>query len=60
MATYFSILAWRIPWIEEAGGHGVAKESDPTERLNNNKPITRSVNLARPLSWSGLSFPIHN
>ena len=31
MATYFSILAWRIPWIEEPGGHGVAKESDPTE-----------------------------
>ena len=20
MATYSSILAWRIPWIEEAGG----------------------------------------
>ena len=31
MATYFSILAWRIPWTEEPGGHGVAKESDPTE-----------------------------
>ena len=31
MTTYFSILAWRIPWIEEPGGHGVAKESDPTE-----------------------------
>ena len=27
MATYYSILAWRIPWIEEPGGtvHGVAK-----------------------------------
>ena len=38
MATYFSILAWRIPWTEKtiavAGyspwGH---KESDTTERL---------------------------
>ena len=20
MATHFSILAWRIPWIEESGG----------------------------------------
>ena len=35
MATHFSILAWRIPWIEEPGGlitwdH---KESDMTERL---------------------------
>ena len=27
MATYCSILAWRIPWTEEPGGlyHGVAK-----------------------------------
>ena len=39
MATYSSILAWRIPmdggaW--RAAVHGVAKESDMTERLNNN------------------------
>ena len=36
MATYFSILAWRIPWTEEPGGlqsMGVT-ESDTTERLN--------------------------
>ena len=30
MATHSSILAWAIPWTEEAGGlhtvHGVAKE----------------------------------
>ena len=26
MATYSTILAWRIPWTEEPGGlHGVAK-----------------------------------
>ena len=29
MATYSSVLAWRIPWTEEPGGlqsiHGVAK-----------------------------------
>ena len=28
MATYSSILAWKIPWMEEPGGlqfHGVAK-----------------------------------
>ena len=24
MATHFSILVWRIPWTEEAGGHGVS------------------------------------
>ena len=36
MATYFSILAWRIPWTEELGElhtvHGVAR-SDTTEQL---------------------------
>ena len=36
MATHSSILAWRVPWMEELGelqstGH---KESDTTERLN--------------------------
>ena len=33
MATHSSILTWRIPWTEEAGGatvHWVAKESDTT------------------------------
>ena len=23
MATYSSILVWKIPWTEESGGHGV-------------------------------------
>ena len=36
MATHFSILAWKIPWMEEPGriqsiGH---KEWDTTEQLN--------------------------
>ena len=40
MATHFSILAWKISmgrgdWW--AIVHGVAKESDMTEQLNNNK-----------------------
>ena len=35
MATHFSILAWKIPWMEEPGGlqpwgH---RESETTERL---------------------------
>ena len=30
MVTHSSILAWRIPWIEETWGH---KESDRTEQL---------------------------
>ena len=38
MATYSSILAWEILWTRgtwQATEHGVAKESDETERLNN-------------------------
>ena len=33
MATHSSILAWRIPWTEEPGGHGPRghRESDTTE-----------------------------
>ena len=36
MATHFSILAWRIPWMEELGGLQSMghKESDMTERLH--------------------------
>ena len=42
MATHSSILAWRIPWTEEPGGlqlMGVTKESDMTQKLNNNTYI---------------------
>ena len=30
LVTYSSILAWKIPWTKEPGGH---KESDMTEQL---------------------------
>ena len=36
---YSSILAWKIPWMEEPGGAivlGITKESDMTLQLNNN------------------------
>ena len=35
MATYSSILAWRIPWTEEPGGlqSMELQESDTTDRL---------------------------
>ena len=34
MATHSSILAWRIPWTEEAGGNARGrKELDMTEQL---------------------------
>ena len=36
IATYFSILAWKIPWTEEPGRLGPwdHKELDMTEQLN--------------------------
>ena len=35
MATYSSILAWRIPWTEKPGGlQSVRLQSDTTERLS--------------------------
>ena len=36
MATHSSILAWRIPWMEDLGGLQSTgrKESDMTERLH--------------------------
>ena len=42
MATHSSMLAWEILWTEKPGRatvHGVEKESDATELLNNNKGI---------------------
>ena len=48
MATYSSILAWRIPWTEEPGGLQSLglKELDTTERLTHTH-ITQS--LAHPV-----------
>ena len=39
IATHSSILAWRIPETKEPAGlvHGVAKESDLTDSVTNNK-----------------------
>ena len=34
MATHSSMLAWRIPWIEEPGGLQVAKSQTRLKRLN--------------------------
>ena len=43
MASHSSILAWRIPWAEEPGRLESmrSKESDMTERLNHQPPVTR-------------------
>ena len=44
MATHSSILAWRIPWIEEPGGLQSTgrKESDTTERLHFHLPEVKA------------------
>ena len=34
MATHSSILAWRIPWMEEPGSPRGCKELDTTERIH--------------------------
>ena len=42
MATHSSILAWRIPWMEEIGGlqSKGRKESDTTERVGTAQQTT--------------------
>ena len=42
MATYSSILAWRIPWTGEPGGlqsRGVAKSRTRLKRINTHAPV---------------------
>ena len=51
MATHSSVLAWTIPWTEEANGaHGVHgcspwghKRSDTTERLTLSFSLTDNI-----------------
>ena len=47
MATHSIVLAWRIPWTESLAGYSPEghKESDMTERLNNNKGNWQTVKL---------------
>ena len=51
MATHSSILAWRIPWMEEFGGlqSMSRKESDTTERLHFTFTLSRRWNLISPM-----------
>ena len=39
MATHSSILAWEIPWTEEAGGVQFMGLQKSRTRLNNNKGV---------------------
>ena len=49
MATHSSILAWRIPWVEEPGGLQSTgrKESDTTERLHFHLPEVKARDYSR-------------
>ena len=73
MATHFSILAWRIPWTEEAGGLQSMGSQTVGHVLSHFSPVRLSVTLwtmdrQAPLSmgfsrqeyWSGLPFPSPN
>ena len=53
MAPHSSILAWRIPWTEEPGSHGITKESDKTEQLNNSnkKQLVCHTPHSEPSTW---------
>ena len=46
MALHSSILAWKVPWMEEPGGLQSMdhKESDMTKLLNNSKILTYTYN----------------
>ena len=66
MATCSPILAWEIPWTEEpwwATVHEVTKESDMTQRLNNNDPMNANAGqLAHFTSGPGMEMyfsPMH-
>ena len=58
VATHFSILAWEIPWTEEAWSatvHGVRKESDTTEQLNSSNNRTSSETRGKAKVATGVA-----
>ena len=58
MATHFSILAWEIPWTETIV-HGVTKELDMTEQLNNHHKIKQASFSFRFAAISDLSVMVN-
>ena len=51
--THSSILPLEIPWTEEPGKHGIAKQSDTTWRVNN----SNRVGIQTPLRAAGRARP---
>ena len=54
MATHSTVLAWRIPWIEEPGGHRVAKHWTQLKRLSMH--VKQIYNLGQVI-YSESGFP---
>ena len=55
MATHFSILDWRIPWIEEPDAmvHSIANRQTGLNRLG-----TRAhMGFLKEVKWTGFYFP---
>ena len=55
MVMHSSILAWRIPWIEELGGlsPGGRKDSDMTAHVPHAYPFRNPLKTLRPVFLSG-------
>ena len=51
MGKHSNILAWEIPWTKAwcSTFHGIAKESDTTQRLNNNEVADAEADV--PILW---------
>ena len=59
MATYSSILAWRIPWTEEHGGlvQGIEKSQTRLSDLADMHPSpSHRPNLRRKLLWDTITY----
>ena len=57
MATHSSILAWKIPWIEETGrlqAHGVTKSQTRLSMHAYQVQLSKFRNLSRKLFWRKL------
>ena len=60
-ATHSSTLAWAIPWTVEPGRamvHGVTRELDMTQQLNNNKWQPDYVPRTVPDTLNGFTHSI--
>ena len=54
MATYSSILAWRVPWTEEPGGlHSLGSQSQ-TQMKQLSKQASKSLEILESKSYGNI------